>query len=321
MESEDNILVEEQTPEEAAAENAAFVQAFNSEVAVHEADIQEEVVRKPRAKKAPKEPTDEPEVTPVVQQAGTFADPAAQPRLFAGLTEEQVSAALARNATIQTTVDKMAGRIGQLMQQIEQLKTAPSVAPATQQALDLKLEKLSAAFPELAEILREDLKSAQGAPVATSNAVTQPSIAQADFDALVSQRVSAAIASQDEKTEVKILTALHPDWPTVIRSPEFAVFRENVLPPGMGKTLMESEDSAFISQKLTEFKKWHAESTKLPSADPEQIPDPTPLPSPQKNRLANAVRPTGAATVVNGIATEEDAFLSGFNAERAKTGY
>jgi len=54
--------------------------------------------------------------------------------------------------------------------------------------------------------------------------------------------------------EVRKLAAAHPDWETVIRTSEFRYWRDNVISDG--KNLMESEDAAFISLRLWQFKQW-----------------------------------------------------------------
>jgi hypothetical protein len=71
---------------------------------------------------------------------------------------------------------------------------------------------------------------------------------------------------------------------------------------------MESEDSAFISQHLTNFKAWVAAKS-APTA-------PAPKPAARTNRLSNAVIPAGGAAPAQSPVTEEDAFLSAFNKER-----
>jgi len=154
------------TPEisaDSAAEDAAFTAGFATD---RGEEAPEPVAQEDGAEVVPVEDVPpegdtppEPDVTP--------AAPAESPKLFAGLTEEQIGAALARSGSMQTTVDKMAGRIGQLMQQIEALRASPPTTQQAQKALDLKLEKLSGAFPELANLLREDLKDfAGGSPAA-----------------------------------------------------------------------------------------------------------------------------------------------------------
>ena len=313
--SNENELTVADTPEATAAEDAAFAAAFN-ETRGESAAAGETLPAEPVADEPAAEAVGEGEAeVPAEETPTTEAEPA---KLFAGLTEEQLQAALARSGSLQTAVDKMAGRIGQLMQQIEGLRATPPTTQAAQQALDLKLEKLSAAFPELASMLREDLQGLQGG-VANQQALAPAApagITQEQLDAALAERLNQAQASMQEKMEVKVLSVLHPDWLTVIKSPQFALWRDNVLGPVTGKQLMESEDSAFISQYLTQFKNWREQSSAAPAPAPR-----APVPPSRTSRLANAVIPNGGAgRPVTAPVTEEDAFAAAFAKERARGG-
>lgn len=307
--STENELTVADTPEAAAAEDAAFTAAF-AETRGESAATGETLPVEPAAEEPADEAVGDGEAPAEETPAGE------SPKLFAGLTEEQLQAALARSGSLQTTVDKMAGRMGQLMQQIEALRSTPPTTQAAQQALDLKLEKLSAAFPELASMLREDLQGLQGG-VANQQALAPAApagITQEQLDAALAERLNQAQASMQEKMEVKVLSVLHPDWLTVIKSPQFALWRDNVLGPVTGKQLMESEDSAFISQHLTQFKSWREQSS-APAAPRATVP------ASRTSRLANAVIPNGGAgRPATGPVTEEDAFAAAFAKERARGG-
>lgn len=301
---DENVITTPDTPEDAAAEDAAFTAGFatdrgesTDEHVAPKADTGEEPVENVQP---------EPGVTPepVVEPA----TPAESPKLFAGLTEDQIAAALARSGSMQTTVDKMAGRIGQLMQQIEALRASPPTTQQAQKALDLKLEKLSGAFPELANLLREDLQGLGAGSAPDELAPSAPAgITQEQFDAALATRLAATHAAMKEEMEVKVLSVVHPDWNDIIKTNEFALWRDNVLGPERGKELMYSEDSAFISKRLSEFKAWRTA---------KDTPIPPPAPKVQNTRLTNAVLPKGDKTPAQGALTEEDAFVAGFNKGR-----
>lgn len=305
----DEVITVAQSPEDLAAEEAAFATAFT--------ETRGETEPEPVIPLGDGETVNEEVVEPVVPAEPTPAA-APPPKLIGGLTEEQLTAALARNASLQGTVDKMAGRMGQLMQQIEALRATPPTTQAAQVALDLKLEKLSGSFPELANLLREDLQGLQSAQAATPALAAPAGITQEQIDAMFAERMGTTTAKLTEQMEVKILSIQHPDWLQVIQTPQFAVYRDNVLPAGVGKQLMESEDSAFISAKLTEFKAWQAAAAVPAPTDPALTPVVTPI---RKTRLANAVLPSGSGSAVNVVETEDDAFAAGFKKERAKGGY
>ncbi len=306
---DDDLISVAESPEANAAEDAAFAASFS--------ETRGEEPTKTDAEPAPAE-------EPVAEGVGgveapatpeTPADPVVEtPKLFAGLTEEQLQAALARSGSLQGTVDKMAGRIGQLMQQIDSLRTNPPTTQQAQKALDLKLEKLSGAFPELANLLREDLAGLQGG--GGELPVTAPAgITQEQFDTALASRLQATQATLTEQMEVKVLTIVHPDWNKVIRTNEFALWRDNVLGPEEGKKLMFSEDSSFISQRLTEFKKWR-EASAPPT--PTQAAPVVPIQSARTTRLTNAVLPVSGAKPVQAPVTEDDAFAAAFNRERGR---
>ena len=309
--NEDSIITTNQSAEELAAEEAAFNAAFKSTRGDEPESEPEPVAKTEKVEEGDPlgngETVNEEVVEPAV---ATEAEP---PKLIAGLTEEQVTSALSRAGALQSTVDKMAGRLGNLMQQIEALKAAPPTTQAAQQSLNLKLEKLSSQFPELANLLREDLSDLQQTQVASPAPAAPVGLTQEQFDAALNARLAGTTEQLTEQMEVKILSIQHPDWLEVIKTPQFALFRDNVLPAGVGAQLMASSDSAFISSKLTEFKEWRAKS-QAPAA-------PTPVPAARKNRLAQAVIPNGDRSAPRAPQTEEDAFLAGFKNARAASGY
>jgi len=312
----DNMINEEMSPAEILAEEQAFESSFNAERGIEEpapAAEPPKVEEPAPAAEPPKveEPVPAAEPPKVEEPTPT---PARQPISIGGLNEEQIAQALSRIGTMQSAIDKMAGRNGQLMQQIEQLRNNPPQTVAQQRALDIKLTRLSEGFPELARLLQEDLQAS--VPVPTVAAPGAPAEQVLTPDA-IEAKLAERLAPLREEMEVKVLTVAHPDWMNVIRTPEFALFRDNVLPAGEGSKLMESEDSTYIAGKLTEFKQWRAAVTA-----PVTAPVTPPAPSPQSRRLAGAVLPNGtpASPAPAVEMTEEDGFLSGFNAERKRTG-
>lgn len=301
-------LTVKQTPQEVAAEEADFAAAFHSERGTSAEEpaavVEEEQAPAPAAEPAP--------------AAAATTDPKAvltadTKPVLAGLTEEQVAAALARSSQQQATIDKLGGRIGHLIQQIEQLKSV-SRTDADRRSLNVKLTRLSEAFPELAELLQEDLKGiGSGEPAALAAAA--PSFTAEDVDRIVTEKLTSFQQQQERGMEVRALGSVHPDWEQVIRTPQFALWRDNVIQDG--QALMESESAQFISRKLTEFKDWVKATTVAPA---QAAAAPAPRQSAQQ-RLRAAVLPTTPTPPPTGAVSEEDAFAAGFAAERNKTGY
>jgi hypothetical protein len=283
------------------AMNAEFEKGFHVERGEVTPEPEPEVAAEPEV-----EVTPEPAVAPEPEVAATPA--------LAGLTEEQITTALARVSQQQATIDKLGGRIGHLIQQVEQLKSTPRTV-AEQRSFDLKLTRLTENFPELAEILRDDLKDI-GAGSGDAPAAAGPTFTAEDVDKIVTEKLTAFQHQQERAMEVKVLGSAHPDWEQVIKTPQFAIWRDNVIADG--KELMESENAAFISRKLTEFKDWaKATVVTAPAA-----PAPAPAGASNRQRLANAVLPrTAAAQPAQSPVTEEDAFMAAFKAERSKSGY
>jgi hypothetical protein len=290
MKNED--LTENQTPEEVAAEEAAFSAAFTSERGEEEVEVAPAPEAGAEAEAAPAA-----EATPAAE--GEVAQPEGEtPKtVLAGLTE-----------------DKLGGRIGQLMQQVEKLKEQPRTA-AEQRSFDVKLEKLSQTFPELAEILKEDLKGlGLGGGSGDAPAQQVRTFTAEDVDNIVTQKLNAFKVQQERGIEVKMLGSAHPDWEQVIRTPQFALWRDNVIKDGAA--LMESESAQFISRKLTEFKDWVKATTVAPT--------PAPTPAPRKNpqqRLRDAILPDTPTPPTTGTVSEEDAFAAAFATERKRSGY
>lgn len=292
-----------------AAEDAAFTAGFDG------ANVAAPVAE-PAAEPAAEAPAAE---APAAEAPAAEAPAADAPKpVLAGLTEDQVAQALARVSQQQTTIDKLGGRLGQLMQTVESLKTQPRTV-ADQRSFDLKLEKLGEAFPELAEMLREDLKGFVGGPAQASEQPEVQTFTADDVNRIVTEKLTTFQQQQERGLEVRMLSTAHPEWQKTIQTPQFALWRDNVIEDG--KELMESESAAFISLRLTQFKDW----VKATSVAPTQQ---TPAPVQQQarpnaqQRLANAVLPRGQDQGTTPAAvTEEDAFLTGFNAERSKTGH
>ena len=303
-----NDLQENQTPAEAAAEDAAFAAAFNQE-----RGIEPEPTPEPEPEVVAEEPAAE--ETPPADEAAPAPAAAEEPAtpVIAGLTEEQVAAALARVSQQQSTIDKLGGRLGQLMQQVEKLKEQPRTA-AEQRSFDLKLERLQESFPELAEMLRHDLAGlGAGAPAPAGDQPQAQTFTADDVDRIVSEKLQTFQKQQEIGFEVRALGAAHPDWQDVIKTPQFALWRDNVIQDG--KQLMESENAQFISLKLTQFKDW-LRSTTSPAHQPEAAP----VARQTSQRLANAVLPKGHSAPAPGPVTEEDAFAAAFAKERARGG-
>lgn len=183
-------------------------------------------------------------------------------------------------------IRQLNGKIGEINRTIKSLQ---------QQGQPVKIEKesfkrLSAEFPEIAEILAEDLS---GLSLGGSQ--------QVDVEGIVQQRLTEATDSisltTDQKIEARVLSIAHRDWKTVVQSDEFKKWA-TTLPQEEQQTLAQSWDADYLSDKLTEFK------TQRKAKETQ---------SQQRNkRLANAILPKVNSAPRKGLTTEQDGFDSVF---------
>jgi hypothetical protein len=199
-----------------------------------------------------------PDEEPEPQEApGTVEEPvpAAIP---AGLTLDELKAMIENQQQEHIkTRDKFFGKIGELQQKIDAARsTVSTISPKAR-------ERLQADFPELADMLFDgDAEPAQPDPEYRY---------EPQEDKLDKVR---------EEMELKLLTFKHKDWKTVVATPEFTQWKESVLDPESALELDSSRDSEFISDKLTAFKEWKANSQKKQT-------------KPADNRLESAITPRG----------------------------
>lgn len=214
--------------------------------------------------------------------------------LIAGMTEEQVKELLQKAAEVdklREAQSKVFGTLGAMRQAIEALRQQPQPTPAAVQMTKDKLKRLSEMFPEMAEMLAEDLSGVLTAPVAA--------IDPSQFEQAVQAKLDEQLSAQQRKFEAKVLSAMHPDWRQIVPSPEFAQWR-STLDPEVAAALDDSWDAEFIGAKLSEFKTWKNQQAKS-----QQL---------KVKRLEAAVTPKGSPKPP--AMTDDDAFIAGFKSAR-----
>jgi len=221
---------------------------------------------------------------------------------------------------LRTTRDKTAGRLGNLQQMVEGFKAQASKAGP---GFSVKqLTRLQAEFPELANLLVQDLADATGA-----GAEQQPAGDQVDQDAGASGAAApGADAGQDDPfTDPRVQERLqqqetvqrqlhatvvdknHPDWRDMVRTPEFAQWRQG-LPEQAKQLLATSWDSSVLTDAFADFKKHLADRQAAASASKER-----------DKRLADAVPPTSGRPTGQHAVDEDAAFMAGFNKVNGRT--
>lgn len=244
-------------PNESGSDDAAFEAGFNSANGVE---------------------TSEPEPQPEPEPE--------QPKLIAGMTEEQIKELVSTVEALKARESKIFGSFGSLKQTVDAMRQQQ---PSSVSFSPDKLKRLSQEFPEIANILAEDLKEAIG----PSQGVA-PDLSQFE------SKIETRIAETQRAYETKLLTVMHRDWKDVVASEEFSGWKET-LDPKEREELDNSWDASYIGERISAFKDWKAKSQQTKQTN--------------QKRLEAAVAPK-TAIAPKPLPTEIDAFLSGFKAVR-----
>ena len=187
------------------------------------------------------------------------------------------------------THDKAFGKIGQLEQELKELKAirAQQFEPAQITKDTFKNVTEYFADEDFAEKLASDLASVQFGGYGTSSA---------DIEIIRQE-----MASFKQESEVKLLTVLHPDWKEAVNKPEFEIWQQSLSPEGKAElAALQSErwDGLQAAKAITGFKNWEKRK-----ADAE---------AKKQERLAQAVPLKGAGTTARTSTLDsEDAFNAG----------
>lgn len=208
------------------------------------------------------------------------------PKMF-GYTEDQFKELFAKAQEVDRLKEREAkifGTLGSLKQAIEARREQPT---ATAKITKESLKRLSAEFPEMAEMLSQDL--------------SEIAIPQGAFDQTVVERmVEERVEKVERANETKLLTVMHPDWKAVVQTPEFAGWKETLSPEDRD-VLDNGWDAFSIGERLTAFKEWKSKAAQTKVSN--------------QRRLEAAVTPRSTARSAP-VVTEDDAFLQGFNQAR-----
>lgn len=220
----------------------------------------------------------------------TPKEPEPEVKTFAGYTEEELRKKLERIDELDKLKErdaKVFGTLGSLKQSIDAIKSQPQ--PQTKMNISKdSLKRLSTEYPELAEALAGDL----------SDAMVSQSFDSSQVDKVVDARMEKA--SKDY--ESKLLTVMHPDWKSVVRTDEFATWR-NTLSAEDQHDLDNSWDAISLGERFTAFKQWKSKSAQTQQS--------------KQQRLEAAITPKGGALPTS-KQSDEDAFLAGFKAVRGR---
>lgn len=228
---------------------------------------------------------------------------------------------------IQELFDKMPGLEAQFNQRLEaEIRKVYSTVGNTlknfkpgKPTLKLQgaLKRLEKEYPEIAQMLQEDLAEALASPEtpATDHPGEPPAaIKPEDIDARINQAVEATVAKVSQQYETKLLTSMHSDWQMLTKEKEFDTFLKSLpgkmVPvtmadgrvlnfPEKAKEYIESDDALVTAKCFTEYKGWKAAQQQSRTQKQE--------------RLEDAITPAGGTPPRPATLDDEAAFLDGFN--------
>jgi hypothetical protein len=217
------------------------------------------------------------------------ADPEPPPTMF-GFTEDQFKELFAKAQEVDRLKEREAkvfGTLGSLKQTLDNLRQQQP--QATAKVTKESLKRLSAEFPEMAEMLADDLS---GLSVQSGSGVDSDVV-----ERVVNERMDRA----SKEYETKLLTVMHRDWKQVVQTPEFTQWKET-LPAEQRDVLENGWDAVSIGEGISAFKEWKSKAAQSSASN--------------KRRLEAAVTPRSSARAVT--MTDDDAFMEGFNKARGR---
>lgn len=326
------------SPEEDAAADAEFLAAFNETRGVTNAHV-EGPTDKEEAKADADDTGDSKGISDAESTAQAEADAqaaaeAAQveaaakaeaeanaPVTLTRAEVEQMKAAAAQvqrlEADLRKTNDSMAGRMGSLKQSIDALKEK---AQGGSRIAIGQLKRLSGEYPELAQLLTEDLTEQFGAQAAAEPVKA----AQADGAPDLEDDASGAAPGADEPAasvpddpfndprvqetlkvkEMAVVDAVHPDWRTLALAPDFALWKASL--PAPAQALLDSSwDATVLVPAFNDFKAYRQKRVAATTASEQR-----------DKRLQNGIPATTGAPTGAHVVDDDAAFMDGFNSVR-----
>lgn len=275
----------DETAAQAKENEAAFAAGFDAIRGGEEADSQE-----------PASPA-EAQAREAVAPGGTY-EPAAEEALFAGFTEAQLKALLAKAAQVddlEKQIAKAHGKLGEFNRTLQEYQAREVKPPAAStDAVDegQSESELESDYPEIARladmrarrIVEEALKARPaetGAPAA---------------------EVADEIARVRRETEEKFMSFLHRDWREVLVSADYKTWLATQ-EEAIQKRAAETPHAEELSAVMTTFKSW-----KEGANGKQQI---------SRERLEAGLTPRGVAGTRPQVgATDQDEFRAGFKSVR-----
>lgn len=214
--------------------------------------------------------------------------------LIAGYTEEQLKEMFQRVSEIdkiRERENKVFGTLGNMKQAIDALRNQPAPQQGGVKLNAGALKRLESEFPEMAELLREDLSDA------FTGSQSGPS--SVDLERIFTERLSQQQRESARGFEVRLVRMKHKDWDKVIHTPEFAQWKGSLRPDEL-RIVNDSWDADEVSESLDRFKSWR--DTAVQNRQNRQA------------KLNAAITPKGGRQSASSM--EQDPFVAGFKSVR-----
>jgi hypothetical protein len=302
--------------QDAAEESAAFDASFEEEARGDEPPATEP------EKSTEEESGETAESTEIAEAQADESTEEQPPIVFAGMTEAQLTATLAKipalEQTSQAEMRKLHGKLGEFNRTLQELQKSGTNRTSVKVAKE-QLKRLNEEFPEIAEMLAEDLSGFD----LSGSGVTESDISP-KVEKLVADGITAVTTNLERDMKVSLLKIQHgenfqsllyeqeqvtedgvikirpkkDENGNLIQQPDFAVWLQTQ--PEAERTKIEDTwDPVYLSGKLTEFKDWRNKKQQRSQN--------------RQGRLRNAISPnTSGAPARTGPPTEEDGFNSVF---------
>ncbi len=241
-----------------------------------------------------------------------------EPVVFAGLTEPQLKAQLAKAGEVDglreqvgKTRDQAMGRIGQLEQVVKELRERP--AGQAVKLTGAQLKRVKEQYGDLADLLAEDLSeiNAPAATVKTDEALAKqledkygPQLLELKqaLDKSKSENLEAT-----QRSEMRRVAEKHPDWAAERSTAEFALWKQT-LPVKAQQVLVSTWDSDVLIGAFDDYKAWKAKGVKTDTTKQDST-----------KRLEAAITPKkSSAAPAPAVLPDEQGLSVGYNRIRKR---